>query len=102
MTYDLVFLPEAALDIQSNYFWYETKQKGLGDQLVNEIERTIDRTREHPLRQPVLLADVRRARVNRFHFVVYYLVDEHKVVIIAVGHQRRDRSFWLSRIPDQN
>lgn len=60
MTYDLVFRPEAALDIQSSYFWYENKQKGLGDQLVHEIEKTIERTRQHPLRQPALLAGASR------------------------------------------
>src|SRR5438874_1872718 len=102
MRYDLIIIPEAALDVQSNHMWYENKQNGLGDQLVQEIEKTVQRVHQHPLRQPIIAHEVRRAPVNRFHFVVYYLIDENKVVVIAIGHQRRDQSFWLSRIPYKN
>jgi hypothetical protein len=41
MAAELVFAPEAALDIAEAYAWYEGRRAGLGEEFSSGLEKTI-------------------------------------------------------------
>jgi plasmid stabilization system protein ParE len=45
----------------------------------------------------VLHRDIRRAKVKKFPYNVYYRVRPDRVEVIAVLHGRRDPSIWKNR-----
>lgn len=61
---------------------------------VAEVLEVIEAT---PLRYPVVFRDVRKARVGRFPYVVYYVPLTEVTVVIAIIHGRRDPRRWQER-----
>ncbi|MEO0810939.1 MAG: type II toxin-antitoxin system RelE/ParE family toxin [Pseudomonadota bacterium] len=87
----LSVLAEARGDILAAACWYESRELGLGEALVEEIDATLLRIEAGPERFPVMYRSARRALVRRFPYAIYFLCDSADIVILAVLHQRRDR-----------
>ena len=49
MNWRIEFRPEVEQDIAQAAMWYETRQPGLGVELLNELIRTWDALAENPL-----------------------------------------------------
>jgi toxin ParE1/3/4 len=52
---------------------------------------------ESPVHHALLSANVRRVRVRRFPYFVYYIDEGDRLTIIAVFHFRRDPNGWRQR-----
>jgi hypothetical protein len=60
-------------DIADAHCWYDEQRAGLGREFLDEIEATLKRIADGPLRFPVAIGDVRRALVvRRFPYSVYF------------------------------
>jgi toxin ParE1/3/4 len=46
----------------------------------------------------VAFRDVRRGRLRRFPYVIYYRVLSDKIEVIAILHARRDPTLWQDRV----
>jgi toxin ParE1/3/4 len=104
VTSSFVIRPEAEADIGDAYGWYERQSPGLGEEFLASVAETLSAIRQTPQRFPAVLHEsdlaVRRARVRRFPYGVYFIWDERgtpQVSIIACMHGRRDPSRWRSR-----
>jgi plasmid stabilization system protein ParE len=83
-------LPAAERDALEAAIWYEERQPGLGDDFLNEVDRTVQMLGESALLHRIRFADVRRAPIYRFKFYgVYYTVRDEEVWILAIFHGRR-------------
>jgi plasmid stabilization system protein ParE len=91
--------PEAAAELKAARDWYEERQPGLGAEFVAAIRAVMGRVREAPAQFPILprSPDVRRAVVERFPYVVVFLVREDSVHVLAVAHQHQHPTFWRGR-----
>ena len=49
MTAELVFAPEAELDIAEAYAWYERRRAGLGEEFLSALDACIESIRRQPL-----------------------------------------------------
>ena len=93
-----VFLrPEAEDDIRSIHNEYELVRTGLGDQFVKRAQETLERIEAMPNMYGIIWEDVRAVRLKKFRHVLYYVVFEDRVEVIAVMHGSRDASGWQSR-----
>ena len=90
MSYSLEFLPEAKLEMQEAFQWYEGRQEGLGDDFTAEVEKALDRLLVAPTSFGIVFRGMRRMAVKRFPYGVYYLVRDELVLIVAVFHSRRN------------
>jgi plasmid stabilization system protein ParE len=71
--------------------WYESQRKGLGKEFRAEIERHFRRIAENPEAFPRIKGEVRRAVVlHRFPFVIHFLIEPERIVILSVFHTSRD------------
>ena len=77
--------------------WYESKRLGLALEFMAEIDRCVSLASVHPLQFAVIREDIRRVVAYRFPYSVYFRVEQHRIVVLAVFHGSRDPSIWRAR-----
>jgi plasmid stabilization system protein ParE len=77
-------------------FWYE-QQAALGASFVERVQDTLDQIARSPELHPVIHQGIRRARVQRFPYSVFYRILDDRIEVIAVFHDKRDPLIWQGR-----
>ena len=70
MMYDLEIKEEAYRDIQDAYNYYESKQLGLGDRFIEELEEKIVYIQDYPLHFRKLEDDFRQVLIDIFPYQI--------------------------------
>ncbi len=78
--------------------FYEGEASGLGADFLDDVQRAVDRLREHPRLGQVVSGDLRRGLLSRFPFSLIYTIEPEGLLIVAVAHQRRRPDYWRDRI----
>ncbi|PHJ61997.1 toxin, RelE family protein [Nostoc linckia z18] len=97
MSYQLIISPEAELDIQDAFEWYEQRDSGLGSEFVRAIDSCLALIGRNPLAYPVVYRQARRALIRRFPYGVIYVVEENVITVIACYHVKRNPKQWQNR-----
>jgi len=97
MNLPLVFQAGVRDEIDEAYAWYETQQKGLGEEFLTEVQLVLDRIDQNLELHVPIHQNVRHSRLKRFPYAVYYRIDPNRIAIIAVHHSNRDPRRWQSR-----
>ena len=92
------FRPEARADVQSAYDWYEEKESGLGDRLVDAIDAVLDRVAANPRLFPKAHQEFRRAVLSQFPYCVYFVVQPAYILVVGVLHGRQDLRRLFERL----
>ena len=91
-------LAEAEEDLEHAYRHYERLRRGLGDEMVEEFRRGVDRILLHPNGWQRLDETYRRYRLHRFPYGIVYRADPAgTAIIIAVMHLSQRPGWWQSR-----
>jgi plasmid stabilization system protein ParE len=88
----------ASAELGEAYDWYESERAGLGEAFLQEFMRVVRRIEEFPRFNPIVHSDVRRARLGRFPYSVFYRVDGVDILIMSVYHSRRTPKRWQDLI----
>ncbi len=91
------FLETAPIEPDQAFEWYETQQKDLGVQFLNEFDAAVRRIVSYPESYFLIEKDVRRCLVKRFPYGVLYGINADKIIIIAVAHLHRKPDYWTNR-----
>lgn len=97
MTLPVVWTPEANEDLLEVRAWYDNIGPQLGDRFALAVEATIQAISEGPLQFAVVHRGRRRAGVRRFPYGIFFEVQEHRIVVIACFHGRRNPRRWRLR-----
>lgn len=97
MTRRFIVRARAEHDIQAAFEWYESEQLGLGSEFLASLRRRLEAIRDAPESCAMIYGEVRRAVVSRFPYVVFYIVQSARIVVLAVLHQSRNPRAWPSR-----
>ena len=98
MTLPMEYALEVREDLDAAYAWYEEQQTGLGERFMTAVSDLVSRIQSNPERFGRVRGEVRAGLVHRFPYVVYFRVEESRIVIIAVLHGHRDPQIWIGRI----
>jgi toxin ParE1/3/4 len=82
----IILTPEAKLDVQGAYDWYEEKNQGLGDDFLICIESAFGEISRNPTRYPVRFDHIRRILIRRFPYAIYFDYDDTATYIYYVFH----------------
>ena len=52
MSYRLLIRPEAELDIEEAFLWYEERSRGLGSEFIRAVDASLSEIQRHPLAHP--------------------------------------------------
>ena len=86
----LVLRRVAEQEFDDSIGWYENERKGLGREFRAVIEDYFKRILDDPERFPKVRGEIRRAVVlRRFPFVIHFLIEAERVVILSVFHTSR-------------
>jgi plasmid stabilization system protein ParE len=91
------FLEAAQTELDQAFEWYETQQKDLGMQFLNEFDAAVRRIIRYPESYILIGKEVRRCLVKRFPYGILYGIDVGKIIVIAVAHLHRKPDYWIDR-----
>jgi plasmid stabilization system protein ParE len=94
----VIIRPLAERDLREAQGWYEEKQPGLGARFRASIGAALELISNSPRIFPVVYEGVRRASVQRFPYLLYYVVQPNQVVVVACFHARRGPRALLDRL----
>jgi len=95
------FHPDALAEIERARDWYDERRRGLGGELVDEVERRLTRMEIAPKLFPVVAKRrlVRRALLKRFPYaLVFTVMEDDYILIVAFAHARRRARYWRARV----
>ena len=91
-------LSPAQRELEQAIFYLEAQRQGLGSDFAAEFDRAVAAIEANPNRWPQSSRDTRRYRIRRFEYGVYYAVQGHEAVVVAVSHPSRRPEYWVDRI----
>jgi plasmid stabilization system protein ParE len=81
----------AEKEFDGSIAYYENEREGLGQEFRTTIEQYFQRIADHPEWFPKIRGEVRRAVVlRRFPFVIHFLIEAERIVILSVFHTSRE------------
>jgi plasmid stabilization system protein ParE len=98
MKLPLIVRPEAERNLAEVHDWYESRVAGLGSEFLLAVDAALSSIQRTPELHQVVHKNLRRALIRRFPFGIFYLVEEARIVVVAVMHARRDPETWRRRL----
>jgi len=93
----VVWMPEADAELQSAKKWYGSIRPELAQRFSLAVEATVEALARNPRRFPLVDNFRRRAGVRRFPYGIFFELQEHRVVVLACFHARRNPEEWQRR-----
>ncbi len=98
MSYQVLISPEAQLDLEDAYYWYEDQNKGLGSEFIRVIDASLSAIQRNPFAYTSVDKQVRKKLVRKFPYGLFYIVKNENIVVIACFHIKRDPKQWKRRL----
>lgn len=92
------FLTLAQQELDDATAWYDERAEGLGQEFLDELDRTVRRAISFPRSCPEIEAGIRRCLIARFPYGLIYGIDDDTIVVVAVAHLHRRPDYWIDRI----
>ena len=86
----LVLRVEARRELEESVAWYEAQLPDLGRQFRAEVYRCLDAIGERPELYPAFQGAVRKTVLRRFPYLIFYLVERRRIVVLAIFHAKRN------------
>jgi plasmid stabilization system protein ParE len=93
----LVIRPEAEDDLAAARDWYEEQREGLGDEFLQCAQELLERISGMPEMYAVVYRGVRRCKLRRFPYIVYYRLRDGRIEVLGVLHASLHPRTWRSR-----
>jgi plasmid stabilization system protein ParE len=90
---------DAFKDIQKTIEWYELQLKGLGQRYKIQTIKSINSLKKNPFIFSVKYNDIRCRKIEKFPFLIHYVIDENikTITVFAVFHTSRSPEIWKKR-----
>ena len=82
--------------------WYEERREGLGQEFMRDLETTLNAVCDQADRGQPVFGDFRRAKLERFPYAVYYVVQGEVLHVAAIHHLQRDPKRLKQRLDSFN
>ena len=92
------FLSPAEEEMNEAALFYDGQSSGLGQNLLDDIQQSINRLRAYPQLGAEIETGLRRLLLHRFPFSLIYVVDRREILIVSVAHHGRQPGYWRSRV----
>ncbi len=89
--------PEADEELEAAAQWYEERQPHLGQDFLDEFERTLRRIAAAPERWRKIRGENRKLNFDRFPYAIVYSVRADGLYIKAVMNLHRRPFYWRGR-----
>lgn len=90
----LAVLAAAAFEMDAAFAWYEQRQPGLGTDFIRACDAAFSAIARVPLAYREVRPRVRRTLLRRFPYMVFFVAESERVVVIGVVHVRQSPDVW--------
>ena len=90
MKHSIIIEEEALEEINDAYRWYEHQKKGLGENLLDSLDKLYEYIDKFPNANPQKYQQQRQAILAKFPYVIMYKIENNCIVIYAVFHTSRN------------
>ena len=96
--------PEAQEELEAAHSYYESREIGLGDDFLVEIEKAVEQITNNPEACCFLPKQkiARQCLVHLFPYALAYMAFEEEIIILAVVHTSRRPFYWKKRLRPKN
>jgi toxin ParE1/3/4 len=98
MFYQIIIRPEAQVDISESFQWYQEKCNGLGTEFLTCVDSLFNILKENPEIYQQIYKNVRRALTFRFPYEIFYIIEEYRIIVLAVFHAKRNPELLIERV----
>jgi plasmid stabilization system protein ParE len=98
MAAELIIAPEAQLDLEAAYSWYEDRRPGLGEEFLSCVDACIQKICRMPELYEKAHEEYRRALVRRFPYAIFYEYTAGIITVYSIFHGSRDPEKWRNRL----
>lgn len=89
--------PLAKRELFESQDFYEDRATGLGAAFLDSVEAAVTGIRRHSHSGSSVDVSLRRSRVLRFPYSLIYRIEEKRIFILAVAHDKRKPRYWAGR-----
>ncbi|MCC5622189.1 type II toxin-antitoxin system RelE/ParE family toxin [Nostoc sp. CHAB 5715] len=94
----IVFHPLAEQELVDIASYYEEQNQGLGLDYLTEVQGAINLLMRYPAAGVVVRGFVRRLILPKFPYsLLYRVVDDNLIRILAIAHHKRKPVYWIGR-----
>ena len=97
MKYRVIVSPEAENDLKEAFSWYEDNRTGLGYDFLLQVDAGINFINRNPEIHPIEYRGARKHLIKRFPYKIIYLVEEERIIVLAVLHSKRSPDLMKKR-----
>jgi plasmid stabilization system protein ParE len=94
----VIFTPAARSELIDALDWYEAQKPGLGGRFRGEIEAAVGRISANPQQFPSVFEDIRRCRLRKFPYSLFFRIEQNSLTVVACFHASRNPQQWQQRI----
>jgi toxin ParE1/3/4 len=95
---NVVFHPLAEQELIDAATYYEEQRLGLGLEYLEEIEHAVNFLTHYPEAGSKVRGSVRRLTLPKFPYsLLYRLLEDDQIRVLAVAHHKRRPQYWLDR-----
>jgi hypothetical protein len=98
MDFKLIVEPTADSDISKAIEYYDAQRKGLGKLFFEELIEKIHQIRTYPNSISIRYSHIRVATLYKFPYLIFYIVVDHVIVVLAVLNSSRNPEKWPQTI----
>jgi len=102
VTLPISIRPEAEAEIERAHTWYEDRRPGLGQEFLLALDAVLLRAAETPDTFPLIARRTHRAVLRRFPYLVFFVVEQERLVVTALFHGHRDPEQWADRVREHS
>ncbi len=100
MLFQVIYKPLAQIEVAEAFQWYEQPHIRMGNDFLDELERTSGFIASNPHLYACVEAEIRRANLSRFPYSLFYVIDGDAVNVLSCFHQHREPKTQQELISD--
>ncbi len=94
----ITFHEDARAELAEASHFYEDRVPGLGQALIDDVEKSVREILEHPNACERVSKNLRRKVLKRFPYGLIYAVGTNHIRIMAIAHHKRRPEYWRYRL----
>ena len=91
-------LSDANLEMVEAALWYDRRESGLGERLLQAIAAAQFKIQNNPQLGTPHRRGTRKWRVLKFPYRIVYREEADRILVVAIAHDKRRENYWDHRL----
>lgn len=97
INFEIIVRRAAEIEIIDAFIWYEEQQEDLGFEFLQLLDETFRFVKRNPGSYQIIYQNIRRALLRKFPYALFYIIENHQIIILGCFHQKRRPDGWMAK-----